>query len=80
MTFFFFEFRPVVQEMPFKVSRALDHLILGPKFGPIPNAKKYVFSPIPDEKFPPSLLGPNKLQMYQLKNSIKTVGKYIKVC
>ena len=32
--------------------RALDHLILGPKFGPIPNAKKYVFFPIPDEKFP----------------------------
>ena len=23
--------------------RAFDHLILGPKFGPIPNAKKYVF-------------------------------------
>ena len=23
--------------------RALDHPILGPKFGPIPNAKKYVF-------------------------------------
>ena len=32
--------------------RALDHPILGPKFGPIPNAKKYVFSPIPEEKFP----------------------------
>ena len=32
-------------------SRALDHPILGSKglkFGPIPNAKKYVFSPIPD--------------------------------
>ena len=25
------------------VSRALDHPILGPKFGPIPNAKKYGF-------------------------------------
>ena len=32
--------------------RALNHPILGPKFGPIPNAKKYVFFPIPDEKFP----------------------------
>ena len=32
--------------------RALDHPILGPKFGPIPNAKKYVFFPIPDKKFP----------------------------
>ena len=29
------------------VVRALDHPILGPKFGPIPNAKKYVFFPIP---------------------------------
>ena len=25
------------------LSRTLDHRILGPKFGPIPNAKKYVF-------------------------------------
>ena len=33
-------------------SRALDHPILGPKFGPIPNAKKYVFFPIPDKKIP----------------------------
>ena len=32
--------------------RALDHPILGPKFNPIPNAKKYVFIPIPDKKFP----------------------------
>ena len=32
--------------------RALDHPILGLKFGPIPNAKKDVFSPIPDKKFP----------------------------
>ena len=32
--------------------RALDHPILGPKFGPIPNAKKYVFFSIPDKKFP----------------------------
>ena len=24
--------------------------ILGPKFGPIPNAKKYLFPPIPDKK------------------------------
>ena len=29
--------------------RALDHPILGPKFGPIPNAKKYVFFPIPEK-------------------------------
>ena len=27
-----------------KGDRALDHQILGPKFRPIPNAKKYVFS------------------------------------
>ena len=32
-------------------SKALDHPILGPKFGPIPNAKKYGFFPIPDKKF-----------------------------
>ena len=32
--------------------RALDHTILGPTFGPIPNAEKYVFSPIPDKKIP----------------------------
>ena len=32
--------------------RALDHPILGPKFGPIPNAKKYGFFRIPDKKFP----------------------------
>ena len=32
--------------------RALDHSILGPKFGPIPNAKKYVFFPIPAQKNP----------------------------
>ena len=32
--------------------RALDHPILGPKFGPIPNAKKYGFFPIPGKKFP----------------------------
>ena len=33
-------------------SRALYHPILGPKFGPIPNVKKYVFFPIPDKEFP----------------------------
>ena len=33
-------------------SRALDLRNLGPKFGPIPKAKKYVFFPILDEKFP----------------------------
>ena len=32
--------------------RALDLRNLGPKFGPIPKAKKYVFFPILDEKFP----------------------------
>ena len=32
--------------------RALDLQNLGPKFGPIPKAKKYVFFPILDEKFP----------------------------
>ena len=26
--------------------RALDHMFLGPKFCPIPNAKKFVFFPI----------------------------------
>ena len=34
------------------VCRALDLRNLGPKFGPIPNAKKYVFFPIQDEIFP----------------------------
>ena len=33
-------------------SRALDLRNLGPTFGPIPKAKKYVFFPILDEKFP----------------------------
>ena len=62
-------------------NRALDHLNLGSKFGPIFSAKKYVFSPISDEKFPiwPSLLS-KKPQMCHLKISIKTVKKYIKVC
>ena len=32
--------------------RALDLRNLGPKFGPIPKAKKYVFFPILDENFP----------------------------
>ena len=32
--------------------RALDLRNLGPKFGPIPKAKKYAFFPILDEKFP----------------------------
>ena len=32
--------------------RALDLRNLGPKFGPIPKAKKYVFFPILDEKIP----------------------------
>ena len=33
-----------------KEVRALDHPILGPKFGPIPNAKKYVFSQFQTKK------------------------------
>ena len=32
------------------MGRALDHPILGPKFGPIPNAKKYVFSSMQQKK------------------------------
>ena len=32
--------------------RALVLRNLGPKFGPVPKAKKYVFFPILDEKFP----------------------------
>ena len=32
--------------------RAFHHPILGAKFGPIPSAKKYVFFPFPDKKFP----------------------------
>ena len=31
---------------------ARDHPMLGPIFRPIPNAKKYGFSPIPDKKIP----------------------------
>ena len=34
------------------IHRPLDDPILGPKFGPIPNAKKYVISAILDKKFP----------------------------
>ena len=45
--------------------RALDLLNLGPKFGLIPKAKKYVFFPILDEKFPvwPSMFGSEKYQV-----------------
>ena len=45
--------------------RALDLRNLGPKFGPIPKAKKYVFSPILDEKFPiwQSVFGSGKYQV-----------------
>ena len=32
------------------ICRSLYHPIWRPKFGPILNAKKYVFSPIPDKK------------------------------
>ena len=32
------------------MNRALDHPILGPKFDPIPNAKKYGFFPRSDKK------------------------------
>ena len=35
-------------------TRALDHPILGPKFGPIPNSKS-MFFPIPGEKKNPNL-------------------------
>ena len=61
--------------------RPLDHQILGIEIPPHSQCKKYVFFPIPDEKFPiwQSLYGPNKLQMYQLKNSIKIDGN-IKKC
>ena len=45
----FLEFLSLVTML---LTRALDYPILGPKFGPIPNAKKYVFFPIPDKKFP----------------------------
>ena len=47
------------------MSRALDPRNLGPKFGPILNAKKYVFFPILDEKFPiwPSMFGSEKYQV-----------------
>ena len=48
--------------------RALDHLILGPKWGPIPNAKKYVFSPIPNKKFP-SLFHIIQIQNILLRNN-----------
>ena len=34
------------------MSQGSHHLVLGPKFGPIPNAKKYGFFPIRDKKFP----------------------------
>ena len=55
---------PLIQEGQLSVSdesmgtwyrlnaRALDLRNLGPKFGPIPKAKKYVFFPILVEKFP----------------------------
>ena len=47
------------------VDRALDLRNLGPKFGPIPKAKKYVFFPILDEKFPiwQSVFGSGKYQV-----------------
>ena len=49
----------------FRVIRALNLRNLGPKFGPIPKAKKYVFFPILDEKFPiwQSVFGSGKYQV-----------------
>ena len=60
--------------------RALDHQNLGPKFSPIPNAKKYGFFSNFRRKIP-NLTKPTwskKLQIHQLKISIKTVRKQIK--
>ena len=42
---------PDLDQNCLSLCRALNHLILGPKFSPIPNAKKYVFFSIPDKKF-----------------------------
>ena len=49
----------------FNKNRALDLRNLGPKFGPIPKAKKYVFFPILEEKFPiwKSVFGSGKCQV-----------------
>ena len=41
--------------------RVIRHPILGPKFGLIPNAKKYVFFPIQQKKFPAFFFGPPSL-------------------
>ena len=38
--------------------RALDHLILGPKFAPIPNVNKKIFFPNSRQKFPKFFCGP----------------------
>ena len=64
---------------PLQGSRSLE---FGAKIRPHSQCQKVCFSQISDEKFPiwPSLLGPQKLQMYQLKISIKTVRKHVKVC
>ena len=43
------------------IIKALDPPILGPKFGPIPNAKKYVF--FPDKKNPNST--PKKIFFFE---------------
>ena len=50
----FKQFRPrsSLTFCPDLIDRALDHPILGPKFGPIPNAKKYGFFPNSRKKIP----------------------------
>ena len=52
--------------------RALDLRNLGPKFGPIPKAKKYVFFPILDEK------NPNLAKCVWFRKISGVVIKYIK--
>ena len=50
--------------------RALDHLILGPKFGPIPNAKKYVFSQFNKNIFFLLFGSPSLFHIIQIQNML----------
>ena len=53
----------------FNMNRALDHPNLGPKFNPILNAKKYVFSQFQTKNSQSDQTYlVKKIQMYQLKN------------
>ena len=62
------------------VVRALDHPILGPKFGPIPNAKKCFFYPNSTKKIPIFCLfffgSPSLFHIIQVQNIMLHINTF----